>query len=51
MECNTVCILQILHAALILTPEVKWQAFRCKDNMNLGLLGSWSCFNDRKVQY
>ena len=43
---------QILVAAGILTPKIKWQAFRCKDLDNPGLHGCrWSYFNDRKVQY
>ena len=51
MECSTVCLSQILDGVVILTPEIKWQAFRSKDNSSLGLLGSWSCLKDRKVQY
>ena len=43
----------ILDVSGILTPEVKWQAFRCKDlDSNRGLHGCrWSYFSDRKVQY
>ena len=45
------CLSQIFEAGGILTPEIKWQAFRCKDDRNPGLFGRRSCFDYKKIWY